>query len=193
MEPLNWVRIYFQTNTRSRFLHFFFLKTEIHIWSSLLIIATPALAWVTYVCKFPFVRSSVFSLARVTDKYSSKLLRLQIDHDLNFCYISSTRYVDVEPKGEQESSWPSRCPGWSGFFGLSKWQVRLVLSVCMCWYMICNMGKCLLTLVWTQIFSAFANNVDPVSWEANWSGCTLSLSMWICIKNLDQVIWLAEN
>ena len=42
----------------------------------------------------------------------------------------------------------------------------------------------------------FANSVDPnqvAIQEANWSRSTLSSSMWICINNLDQVIWLAEN
>ena len=41
-----------------------------------------------------------------------------------------------------------------------------------------------------------ANSVDPVqlaSEEANWSGSTLSLNVWISIKNPDQVIWLAGN
>ena len=40
-------------------------------------------------------------------------------------------------------------------------------------------------------------SVDPdqlASEEANWSGSTLlSLSMWVYINNLVQVIWLAEN
>ena len=43
-----------------------------------------------------------------------------------------------------------------------------------------------------------ANSVDPdqlASEEANWSGYALLVikNMWISIKNLDQVIWLAEN
>ena len=39
-----------------------------------------------------------------------------------------------------------------------------------------------------------ANSVDPdqfASEEANWSGSALFVNMWIYIKNLDQVIWLA--
>ena len=39
---------------------------------------------------------------------------------------------------------------------------------------------------WTQIYPAFANSVDL-------GLHCLSLSMWICINNLDQVIWLAEK
>ena len=43
----------------------------------------------------------------------------------------------------------------------------------------------------------FANSVDPdqlASEEANWSGSALfASSMQIYNKNLDQVIWLAEN
>ena len=43
-----------------------------------------------------------------------------------------------------------------------------------------------------------ANSVDPdqlASEEANWSGSALFVikNMWISIKNLDQVIWSAEN
>ena len=40
------------------------------------------------------------------------------------------------------------------------------------------------------MYLAIANSVDPdklASEEANWSGSTLSLSMWICLNNLDQV------
>ena len=42
----------------------------------------------------------------------------------------------------------------------------------------------------------FANSVDLdqlASEEANWSGSTLFVIMWICINNLDQTIWLANN
>ena len=38
--------------------------------------------------------------------------------------------------------------------------------------------------------------VEPdqlASEETNWSGPALFVIMWICINNLDQVIWLAEN
>ena len=51
---------------------------------------------------------------------------------------------------------------------------------------------------WTQIFPAFANSLDPdqlTSEEANWPGSVLFVIkyVWICIINLNQVIWLAEN
>ena len=47
-----------------------------------------------------------------------------------------------------------------------------------------------------RICPAFENSVDPdqlASSEANWSASALFVIMWICINNLDQVIWLAEN
>ena len=49
---------------------------------------------------------------------------------------------------------------------------------------------------WTCICPAFDNSVDPVqlaSEEANWSGSALFVIDYVNFKNLDQVIWLAEN
>ena len=55
----------------------------------------------------------------------------------------------------------------------------------------------MLTLVLlNQDMPAFANSVDPdqlASEEANWSGSALFAIMWICINNMDQVVWLVEN
>ena len=55
----------------------------------------------------------------------------------------------------------------------------------------------LLTLsYWTWIFPAFANSDDQI-WlmkkPTDLDLHCLSLSMWICINNLEQEIWLAEN
>ena len=56
---------------------------------------------------------------------------------------------------------------------------------------------------WTQIYPAFTNSVEPdhlafseaqlTFSEANWSGSALFVIMWICLSNLDRVIWLADN
>ena len=59
----------------------------------------------------------------------------------------------------------------------------------------------ILTLLLLNLTSPFlANSVDPdqlaseeASEEANWSGSTLLLNMWIFVKNWDQAIWLAGN
>ena len=53
-----------------------------------------------------------------------------------------------------------------------------------------------LTLVLLIPDIPYLYSVDPdqlASEETNWSGSTPSFRMWICISNLDQVIWLAEN
>ena len=51
-------------------------------------------------------------------------------------------------------------------------------------------------LLLNTTYPVLANSVDPdqlASEEANWSGSSLSLNMWIPIKNPDQIIWLAGN
>ena len=46
---------------------------------------------------------------------------------------------------------------------------------------------------WTQIYPGFVNSVGPAQLASELDLHCLSLSMWICVNNLDQVIWLAEN
>ena len=49
---------------------------------------------------------------------------------------------------------------------------------------------------WTRIYPAFANSVDPDQLAPKPTDLNLhylSFSMWICVNNLDQVIWLAEK
>ena len=59
-----------------------------------------------------------------------------------------------------------------------------------------SMLSLVLILLNPDMPTAFANSADSdqlTSIDANWSGSALFVIMWICINNLDQVIWLAYH
>ena len=70
-------------------------------------------------------------------------------------------------------------------------------STCLCIALVWSLNRLHSCPAWTRIYPAFASSVAPDHLASKKPNdldlhCLL-FSMWICVNNLDQVIWLAEN